>query len=127
MSKFLEFIQSDIGVKVCGYCIPALIMLFTLFCKWVASKVKSRWLKKAILILPDAMILAEETGTSPSNKLDIAVNYIKDRIKRLSKDEIISLIEEGITISKNVNSSPKQEDIVSSESRISIPERRIKK
>lgn len=131
MSNLLDWLNAHIFnptfVSVISALSPLIVSLLILIFRLIASRIKNESLKKLILILPEAMEFAEQTGSSPSNKLDIAANYIKQRVKKISRTEIVEFIESGITISKTINTKYTQEKSVSSESRISIPERRSKK
>ena len=117
MSNLLECIRSPAFSTIT----MVVLCIITLVLKLISSKVKNEKIKHIIDILPDAMIKAETEGTTPSNKLEIAIKYIKDKVKSISDNDIINMIENAIIISKNVNYTPKQEDKVSCESRISMP------
>lgn len=128
MSSFLEFLKTIDWGKVVTELLSLFILCLILVFKLVASGVKNEKLKKLILILPDALEYAERNGTNPSSKLDLCVEYIQERIKKLSRSIIVDFIESGVAISKSdVNREYSQESLASSESRISIPEKRSKR
>lgn len=81
---------------------------------FLISKIKNSTLKKMASLLPEAMIYAESNGTSPEEKLTLCINYIKDRVKFVTKKTIKVFIEGGIVISKNVNKNLEEEEMKSS-------------
>ena len=66
------------------------------------------------------MKYSEEIGGDPNTKLKNCIFYIRKQIKLLSKKSVILAIENGITISKDINADKTtQEKNAVVESRIS--------
>jgi hypothetical protein len=79
------------------------IGLIAIVCKIIASKTKSKSLKKLMEVLPSILLEAEVRGGTPADKLSYAVTKILETVKGITEKEAINAVEQGITISKTIN------------------------
>lgn len=79
------------------------IGLIAIVCKIIASKTKSKSLKKLMEVLPSILLEAEVRGGTSADKLSYAVTKILETVKGITEKEATNAVEQGITISKTIN------------------------
>ena len=107
MQVIIEFLKSPQGIEIISSAVMILVTIIAVILRGIAANCKNQKLVRLIEILPDALEFAEAQGGEPDIKLENAYKYVLERIKGISLSTIIDAIENGITISKNINVNSK--------------------
>lgn len=88
--------------------------------KKIISSTSNSNVKKALEFVVEAIELAEQTEKNPSKKLECAVNFIKEKVKGISKKDAIKVIETAVSATKSNVNNQSQENKNSSNSRCTL-------